>query len=189
VIEDTPSTGWIRRWEERLGLEAGEFEKRTAAIWEAGVVGTISLEDVHRGLRGRLGLEEADVDALMREAWAEYLGTLNDEFVEYFRGLRPRYQTAMLSNSFVGAREREREMFGLEDMTDLIVYSHEVGVAKPDPRIYVLTCEGLGVGPGEAIFVDDTEEMVHAARATGMLGILFRDTARTIEEIRAELDR
>ena len=188
VIEVTPSTGWIQRWEERLGLGAGEFELRTAEVWDAGVVGAISLEDVHRGLGERLGLEESDVDALMADAWAEYLGTLNAEFVEYFRGLRPRYLTAMLSNSFVGAREREQELFGLEDMTDLVVYSHEVGVAKPDPRIYVLTCERLDVRPEAAVFVDDTEEMVDAARSTGMRAILFRDTGQAIAEIRALLD-
>lgn len=60
-----------------------------------------------------------------------------------------------MSNSFVEAREREQDAYGFEDLVDEIVYSHEVGMCKPDPRIYELTCMRLGVGPEEMVFLDD----------------------------------
>ena len=44
----------------------------------------------------------------MADLWREYLGTANTELIEYARRLRPRYRTGILSNSFVGAREREQ---------------------------------------------------------------------------------
>ncbi|HEY1519004.1 MAG TPA: hypothetical protein VGF91_21415 [Solirubrobacteraceae bacterium] len=70
----------------------------------------------------------------MDDIWAEYLGTLNQHIADYFASLRPAYRTSILSNSLVGAREREQAAYGFEDMCDVVVYSHEIGLSKPDPR-------------------------------------------------------
>jgi epoxide hydrolase-like predicted phosphatase len=114
-------------------------------------------------------------------------GTLNTELAIYFGGLRPRYRTALLSNSFVGARQREQERYRFGDITDLIVYSHEVGMAKPDPRIYRLTCERLGVRPEHAVFLDDRAECVDGALQTGMRAILYEDNEQAIADLEAAL--
>ncbi len=185
VLEITPSLGVPEKWERKLGLQPGELGERTHRVWEAGAIGTSSEDDVQRSIGELLGLDEAQVDAFMEDIWTEYLGTLNVELTEYFRGLRPRYRTAMLSNSFVGARSRERERYHFDELTDLIVYSHEVGMSKPDRRIYELTCERLGVRPEEMIFLDDTEWAVDGARATGIQAVLFEDNAQAIAEIEA----
>ena len=87
----------------------------------------------------------------------------------------------------MGARERERETYGFEDMTDVIVYSHESGAAKPDPSIYRLICERLEVEPADAVFVDDHERAVEAARAVGMSAVRFRDNDQVIAELEALL--
>ena len=187
VLEITPSLGVPEKWERKLGLQPGELGERTHRVWEAGAIGTISEDDVQRSIGELLGLDEAQVDAFMEDIWTEYLGTLNVELTEYFRGLRPRYRTAILSNSFVGACSRERERYHFDEMTDLIVYSHEVGMSKPDRRIYELTCERLGVRPEEMIFLDDTEWAVDGARAIGIQAVLFEDNAQTIAEIKARL--
>jgi putative hydrolase of the HAD superfamily len=178
VLEIVPPTGWIERWEADLGLAAGELQTRTADLWEAG-----SEAEVRAGVAERLRLDQASTDALFEDIWAEYLGTLNEPMADYVRSLRPTYRTAIVTNSFVGARERERERYTMEDLVDVIVYSHEVGISKPDPRIYLLACESLGVRPEESIYVDDLEEMVEAAEHVGMLGVVFRGTAQAIEEI------
>jgi FMN phosphatase YigB (HAD superfamily) len=70
-------------------------------------------------------------------------------------------------------------------MCDLIIYSHEEGIAKPDRRIYELTCERLGVQAAEIVFLDDVEANVAAARAFGMQAILFRETKEAIAAIQA----
>jgi putative hydrolase of the HAD superfamily len=85
----------------------------------------------------------------------------------------------------VGARSREQERYHFDDMTDLIIYSHEVGIAKPDKRIFELTCEQLGVQPEEMIFLDDAERHVIAARGLGIHAILFQETAQAIADIEA----
>lgn len=92
-------------------------------------------------------------------------------------------RTGILSNSFVGAREREQARYGFEDMCDVIVYSHEVGWLKPDPRIYHAVCDALGCDPEESVLVDDVPANVDGAHAVGMHGVLFADTRQAIADL------
>ncbi|HEX6555816.1 MAG TPA: HAD family phosphatase [Ktedonobacteraceae bacterium] len=185
VLEITPDTGMTQKWEARLHLKPGELDTRMASVWRDGSLGKCSEEHVQRGLREILGMDQGQVDAFWHDLWEEYLGTLNAPLAAYFSGLRPRYQTALLSNSFVGARSREQDRYHFAEMTDLIIYSHEVGIAKPERRIYELTCERLGVQPAEMIFLDDHERAVAAARECGIHAILFQETAQAIADIDA----
>jgi FMN phosphatase YigB (HAD superfamily) len=92
----------------------------------------------------------------------------NARLAGYFSGLRPRYRTAILSNSFVGAREREEAAYGFDDICDVVVYSHEAGLKKPDRRFYELVCTRLGVGPREAIFLDDDQAIAELDMKLGV---------------------
>ena len=183
VLEITPDLGIDRRWEARLGLPAGEMGQRMDDVWTGGALGAITLDDVHLALRDRLGLDEQQLTAFMADVWRQYLGTANTELIGYAHGLRPRYRTGILSNSFVGAREREQAAYGFEDLVDEIVYSHEAGMAKPDPRIYALACQRLGARAGETVFLDDTEQCVAGARDVGIHAVHYRDNAQAIAEI------
>jgi HAD superfamily hydrolase (TIGR01509 family) len=69
----------------------------------------------------------------------------------------------------------------------VIIYSHEVGMSKPDPRIYALASERLGVQPGEMVFLDDVPLMVDAARQAGLQAVLFTTTQQAIADIEALL--
>ncbi|WP_019855358.1 HAD-IA family hydrolase [Actinopolyspora mortivallis] len=66
---------------------------------------------------------------------------------------------------------------------DVMVLSAEVGTSKPDPAIYHLTAESLGVSPRNCVFVDDVARNVEAAVRTGMVGVLHRDVASTLDEL------
>ena len=181
VLEITPDLGVIPMWESRLGLLAGELSERMSDAFVDGSIGTITEDDVHQALGDRLGLDEQQVAAFMADIWREYLGTPNTELIEYTRLLRPRYRTGILSNSFVGAREKEQAAYGFEDLVDDIVYSHEAGMSKPDPRIYALACTRLGVRPDETVFVDDTDYCVAGASEAGMRAIRYLDNAQVHE--------
>jgi len=151
--------------------------------WAGGSIGTVTENDVHQAVRERLGLDGWQLAAFMADLWREYLGTPNTELIEYARQLRPRYRTGILSNSFVGAREREQAAYGFEDLVDEIVYSHEAGMSKPDPRIYALACARLDVRPQETVFLDDTEPCVAGACDAGLHAIRYQDNAQAIAEI------
>jgi epoxide hydrolase-like predicted phosphatase len=187
VLEFTPPMGMAEKWEDRLGLGRDELSERLNAVFAAGNVGALTEAEIHARIGQILALGPAPVDELMADLWTEYLGTLNADLTAYFASLRPAYRTGIISNSFVGAREREQQRYGFERLTDEIIYSHEVGICKPDPRIYEMACERLGVLPGEMIFLDDVDPNVQAARDLGAHGILFTSTSQAIADIEARL--
>jgi putative hydrolase of the HAD superfamily len=72
-------------------------------------------------------------------------------------------------------------------MVDLAIYSHEEEFRKPDPHIYQIAVERLGVAPAEIVFLDDVPENVAAARAIGIQAILFTNNAQVISDLEALL--
>jgi putative hydrolase of the HAD superfamily len=185
VLEINPETGWQGKWEKKLHLDLGEVFKRLVQMGKNGTLGTCTEEEWIRGLREVTGMSQTQTDEFMNDLWHWYLGTLNEELAIFFAGLRPSYQTAILSNSFVGARTREQEKYHFHEITDQIIYSHEVGLAKPDKRIYELTCARLNVQPEEIIFVDDAEPNIAAALEYGIHGILYENNGQVIADIQA----
>jgi epoxide hydrolase-like predicted phosphatase len=183
VLEINPETGWQGRWAERLGISEATLEAELEPIWSPGATGEATLDEIERRAGAALGLDTTQLAAFMADAWDEYLGTLNVELASYFAGLRPRYRTAILSNSFVGAREREQAAYGFADMCDIVVYSHEEGVGKPDPRAYAIACDRLGVPPADAVLLDDTAACVDGAHAIGMGAVRYLDCAQAIAEL------
>ncbi|NUR60982.1 MAG: HAD-IA family hydrolase [Catenulispora sp.] len=187
VLEITPNLGVDRKWEAEFGAD---WVSRVLPVFRAGDLGHITLEQVHEQIVDILGVPAARFEAYMEEMWVEYLGTYNAELADYWKARRAEgYATAIISNSFVGAREREEEAYRFSELTDLIVYSHEVGLKKPDPAIYELCLERLGLRAEEVVFVDDVEVCCEAARAVGMAAIRFVDTAQTIRDLDAILER
>ena len=168
--------------ERRLGLEPGTIAGGLAGLPGDAVVGEVTEHEVRAEWQRALGLDDRQVDALVDDFWRWYVGTLDRELFDWFAGQRPARLTAILSNSGPGARERER-CHGFEDITDDIVYSHEVGLAKPDPAAYELVTRRLGIDAGEVLFLDDVEANVVAARALGWHAVLHRDTSSSIAEI------
>lgn len=145
-------------------------------------LGEISEQDIRAHWKRCLGLDDETSDQLMQSYWRWYVGTLDQPLFDWFASLRNRFRTAILSNSGPGAREHER-CWGLEAVTDDIVYSHEVGLAKPDPAIYELTQRRLGVRAPEIVFVDDVAVNVSAARRCGWHAVLHEDTRTSIAEV------
>jgi putative hydrolase of the HAD superfamily len=183
VLEITPDLGVTGMWESRLGLASGELNERMYDAWRGGSIGTISEGDVRQAVRGRLGLDDGQLAEFMAGIWREYLGTANTELIGYVRQLRLRCRTGILSNSFVGAREREQAAYGFEDLVEEIIYSHECGMSKPDPGIYALTCERLQVEPAQMVFLDDSEPCVEGARQAGIHAVLYQGNSQAIRDI------
>ncbi|MFD6293795.1 HAD-IA family hydrolase [Streptomyces sp. NPDC060235] len=187
VLEITPSTGWLDRWDERLGLPAGSADKRLEDVWRAGAVGTISETQALAEVGARLSLDVMQVESFMADLWTEYLGTPNVELIEYVRGLRSRCRLAILSNSFVGARALETATYRFDELVEQILYSHEIGVCKPDRRAFDITCSRLEVRAPDCLFIDDYHVNIEAARAAGLQAHLFEGNEQTIARIEAHL--
>ncbi|WP_017575194.1 HAD family hydrolase [Nocardiopsis kunsanensis] len=87
--------------------------------------------------------------------------------------------TALLSNSWGNGYPRSH----FDTTFDEVVISGEVGMRKPEERIYLHTCERLGLRPQDCVFIDDLERNVRTAEGLGMAGILHTDTASTRQSL------
>ena len=182
VLEIIDDTVFPAPFEQRHGLPAGAVHEAAATLPGDAGLGELSEAQVRAHWRQHLALSDAQADELMADYWRWYVGTLDQELFDWFAGQRPARKTGILSNSGSGAREAER-CWGFEEITDDIVYSHEVGLRKPDPRIFVLAAERLAVRPDEIVFLDDVPGHVEAARDAGWHGVVHRTTPESIREV------
>jgi len=123
----------------------------------------------------------------MDDLWPEYLGTLNERLATCFAALRPRYRTAIVSTSFVGAREREQTTYGFEDTCDLVVYSHEEGLKKPDPRALRDPLSPTRRRAARGDLPRRHAGVRRRAQHGGMTAITFLDTDQAIAELDLQL--
>jgi epoxide hydrolase-like predicted phosphatase len=90
-------------------------------------------------------------------------------------------RTGLISNSWGDASGYLTDRF--DQLFDMLVISGEEGVRKPNPEIYALAIERLGVPPDQIVFVDDIGGNLKPARALGMTTVRHVDAATTIDEL------
>jgi HAD superfamily hydrolase (TIGR01509 family) len=101
------------------------------------------------------------------------------------RARRSGLATALLSNSWGNDYPRD----GWDDLFDVVVISGEVGMRKPEARIFRHTVDLLGVAPGACVFVDDVAPNVAAAAAAGLVGVHHTSYESTLAELEVLFDR
>ncbi|MDI6770813.1 MAG: HAD family phosphatase [Anaerolineales bacterium] len=172
---------------ERLGMSYDELDK---AVFEnessaRASLGAISTEEHWAAVVQRLGLPPAQADIMRHEFFAGDIPDLG--LIAFIRSLRPKYRTGLISNAWPDMRAFLVSQ-NIADAFDELIISAEVGIAKPDARIYQLALEKLGVAPTEAVFVDDFARNIAGARAVGMYAIQFTQPDETLEELKQLLN-
>ncbi len=100
-------------------------------------------------------------------------GGVREDFVNFCASVRERgIKTGLLTNNAREFEEFWHPVLPLEDLFDDVVDSSRVGLRKPDPAIYHLALERLGVEAAESIFVDDAPGNVAGAEMVGMSAVL-----------------
>ena len=154
--------------------------------------------------RGRM--TEAEFFALLGDALEEDVGrrvplqdfaehyfshlSPNDELIAHLRRVRDErsIRLALLTNNVREWEARWRSMLPVDELFELVVDSAFVDMRKPEPGIYQLTLERLGL-PGDACaFIDDLEINCEAARDHGIVPIRFESTDQVIRDLDALLD-
>ncbi|GAC1342907.1 MAG: hypothetical protein NVSMB29_15080 [Candidatus Dormibacteria bacterium] len=93
------------------------------------------------------------------------------------------YRTAMLTNVARGSAHLWESLIDVEELFDVLVDSSVVGLRKPDPAIFRLTCERLELPPEDCLFVDDIPSNVAGAAQLGIEAILCRNPTEVAEEV------
>jgi epoxide hydrolase-like predicted phosphatase len=144
--------------------------------------GEISLEEHWNKVRQQLDCSPEEFKDLIKAFFAE--DKLDEDLVDYIRVLHRQYKTALLSNATADLRQQIAEKWHFEDVFDALIISGEVGAVKPEPRIFQIALETLGVEAREAVFVDDMPGNVEGARNVGLQAIQFK----TSQQIRHDID-
>jgi glucose-1-phosphatase len=172
---------------ERLGMPRYDLEELVfhSPSGMRAQLGEISVEQHWENIRRELNLTEQEMPTVREAFWGG--DRIDTRLLEDIRGLRPRVRLGLLSNAFSDLRQAISEYWGFSDVFDTLVISAEIGIMKPDARIYRLALERLKVQPGEAVFIDDFPRNVEGARALGIPAILFQNRQQAWQELQALL--
>ncbi len=112
----------------------------------------------------------------------------NQPMIDFMRDLRGRgYRMALCTNNVREWDPLWRAKLPVEEIFGVVVDSGFVGTRKPEPRIYELTLERLGVPASAALLIDDIEVNCTAARELGLQAVWFRSTEQALADVEAAL--
>lgn len=127
----------------------------------------------------RLGISEAEWVRALNERRGH-----DKELLAYILQLRKKYKTGLLSNIGAGGLQAMWPKGDLEKYFDVTIASGDVGYVKPEPEIFKLMADRLGVQPSECVMLDDLQRHCDGAKNAGMQAIQYHHFA----EAKAELD-
>jgi putative hydrolase of the HAD superfamily len=156
-------------WATRCGLSPKEFDEIVYnSEWGSQALPEkITGETMWENIGNRLGLSGMERRQCEEEYWS---GIWDTELLDYCHRLRSRCKLGIVGDAESTARERAKAWVH-ESLFQVIVFSAEVGVCKPDPKIFQRALEQLGVDAAESLFIDDRERNVTGAKALGMHAI------------------
>ena len=122
-------------------------------------------EKLLKDIKEKLKLSEKEIERAIPLIPAKY-----EKFIklwEFFPELKKRYKLAVINNGNSLALKYWKEKFDFS-IFDLFINSAKERIKKPDPKIFLLTCEKLKVKPEECLFMDDSLENAESAKKLGM---------------------
>lgn len=128
-----------------------------------------------------LRIAESDLEMFKDAFWAG--DRLDEDLLSLVKSLRGRYRTVLLSNAWMDMRRNVARRFGALDAFEMQIFSAEVGLRKPDPRIFQHVLNLLGADPEEIVFVDDFDENIQAARRFGLRTIQFVSSQQVCRDL------
>ena len=143
--------------------------------------GVITGEECFRKFFG-VSISEEQMEKIKSIWTSTWIAT--DEMLELVKNLKKHYRLAILSNSdLLNAKKFLNN--GWYSYFDCLVLSHEIGVLKPDKKIYKITLDKLNLEAQECLFIDDQQDALKPAREMGMKTILFKSA----EQLKKEFDK
>ena len=143
-------------------------------------IGEISQQEIWDYVRSELKLNSGEYPDLRERFFGG--DVLDAKLVDFIRSIQPSYKIGIISNAWSQIADSLVE-WGIDDAFEMVVGSGDVGIMKPDPRIYQIALERLDVHPEEAVFVDDFIENVQGARKLGIHAIHFQSREQAIQEL------
>lgn len=168
----------------RLGLDMDTWFDSIGKIHDDANEGLISKKEALKKMAKNLGVS---IDKLENAFYYAYGNAFvpNKKLMQVARDLRRnRYGIGILSDQWHLAREVFVEMFDLKRVFDPVIFSCDVKMKKPQPRIYKLALKKLGLKANEVVFIDNREWNLVPARKLGMKTVLFEGNRKCVRDLR-----
>lgn len=167
------------------GSEALVFNSKPAA---ESTIGKVDPEKIWLNVAEELALSPDELAEFKQAFWQ---GDVADQdLIKFLENQRSSHKTALLTNAWLDARKALAEQFNIiEGQTvDHIIISSELGIAKPDQRIYHILADTINCPFGQILFVDDFIENVRAAEALDIQTIHYQPGMDLIAHIRSMVE-
>lgn len=168
VLQYLPG-GWIDRVEPYLGPRAEEFMKVSWVEELPALSGEADFLELLQHHLDDFGVA-VPADELHRTVWRS-IETVPSSIELVHRIRAAGYGVHLGSNQEQHRAAHMRTDLGFDELFDVSCYSHDLGVAKPDPRFFSRAAERIGADPAAVLFVDDLERNVDGARTAGMSAV------------------
>ena len=191
VILDSPLETFLR-WEGERGLAPGTLGRVVVGsgpdgAWSRLERGELNLAGFCEAFDAELAAAGARVSAAELMAEVARTSGVRPVMLSALTSLRERgLKLGALTNNWPWEIDGD-PLEPLRREFDAFVESYKVGLRKPDPRIYQLICQELGVTPAQAVFLDDIGVNLKAARALGMTTIKVKDPVTALDELEGVL--
>lgn len=118
-------------------------------------------------------------------------GDIRKTMVDFLLSLKENYKLGCITNNIQNSKDDKvnhlNQASQVMKIFDHIIESSKVGLRKPDPKIYYMSCDALGVRPEECIYLDDLGINLKPARKIGMTTIKVIDPNEAIDEVKKYL--
>jgi putative hydrolase of the HAD superfamily len=160
--------------------ELYEMIYRMGSIVEIYELGQISSEEFFERMKELCKLD-MDIEDF-REAFTTIFTPI-PETIELIKKLKGSCKLGLLSNTNEWDHEHAIKIVDVYPLFDAVTTSYEVGVKKPDERMYLDCLEKLDLGPEECIYIDDIKEYADGAAKVGMIGLHYTGRVKLEEDI------
>ncbi|MBN2112369.1 HAD family phosphatase [Candidatus Woesearchaeota archaeon] len=165
---------------EKHSLDKNFVNKAIHRRWTDYKLDKITGDEFWQGFVEETGIDE-NVEELKKESLS-YNRIIPGAF-DVYKSLKGKYKLAVLSNNAEEWVEEIKKLLPIDDVFDVVLFSNEVKMKKPDAEFFMLCAKKLGFKPEECVFVDDQENNITAAEELGFKTIKFTDA----EQLKSEL--
>ncbi|MDQ3099324.1 MAG: HAD-IA family hydrolase [bacterium] len=156
------------KYADRFGVSPLALMEKTYKNWDEASLNHISSHQFWNDAGKELNISGDELEEMLIQTFP-----VDVRMVELIKGLKGKYTIVMMSNQIDDWLEGEIDKYSLRDKFDYFLNSYQVGLKKPDSRIFELAVQKTGSSFEECLFIDDASKNVEQAKKLEMHTIQF----------------
>lgn len=167
---------------EQVAMTSEQMSDASKSIEKEFYTGRISESEFWNQIINKYHLKGISEEQLRQSYFDSY--KIYPQMIDAINETRKNHRVALLSNLASDMAGRIKKLHNVDNMFEIKVFSYELGVMKPDSKIYLHILEKLQLKPNDCLFIDDSKANIEAAEKLGISTIYFRTPEQTIQELK-----